>query len=316
VLNYGSNLSKIGKLLQALERQKKHVDYYALDLDLNELERSFAEVNIQDFSYVVFHGLHGTYDDAQRWLKKSGQKCRTRYFLSLGSSLGQCSPEGVVKFLRGFAMLLKQSDVLVLGLDGNQDGEKVYRAFNDKAGVTHRFYRNGLDYANRVIGHEAFHQSDWDLLTEYDQDAECHKAYFSPKKDVLIDGAVFRKGERVLLETAYVFPSAKKQRLWTAVGVVPTATFTSSSGTFCKYSCILAQVSKHRPSTMKISVFRPILPFLAKNGMQLIPVQAFTFSPPQVGSTACMQARWILPHNRSLNRIAGSHDASSRIREI
>ena len=237
LLELGSgNFGKINMLLQALERQKKSVAYYALDLDRNELERSFAQVRPKDFSHVTVHGLHGTYDDAQRWLRECSDQYTARYIAMLGSSLGQASPAGAADFLRSFALLLKPRGAIIIGLDGTTDGDKIYKAFNDRKGVTHRFYRNALDNANVVLGYEAFKQAAWDLITEYDRIEGCHKTYFAPKEDVVVDGALFPKGERVLLETAYVFPPKMKRGLFAAAGVVSTRSFTSSNGTFCKYS--------------------------------------------------------------------------------
>jgi L-histidine Nalpha-methyltransferase / hercynylcysteine S-oxide synthase len=42
--DHNSNLRKVNILLQALERQKKNIDYYAVDLSLPELHRTFAEI--------------------------------------------------------------------------------------------------------------------------------------------------------------------------------------------------------------------------------------------------------------------------------
>lgn len=39
-----SNLRKVNILLQAIERQGKSIEYYAVDLSLPELERTFAEI--------------------------------------------------------------------------------------------------------------------------------------------------------------------------------------------------------------------------------------------------------------------------------
>jgi hypothetical protein len=39
-----SNLRKVNILLQAIERLGKEVDYYAVDLSLPELQRTFGEI--------------------------------------------------------------------------------------------------------------------------------------------------------------------------------------------------------------------------------------------------------------------------------
>ena len=62
-------MKKIKILLDALEKAEKNVDYYALDLDLKELERTLAAVPLDMYQHVRCSGLHGTYDDGVEWLK-------------------------------------------------------------------------------------------------------------------------------------------------------------------------------------------------------------------------------------------------------
>lgn len=64
----------------------KDIDYYALDLSLNELRRTLADV--PPFRNVRCHGLYGTYDDGLAWLKSSGIASRPKCIMSLGSSIG------------------------------------------------------------------------------------------------------------------------------------------------------------------------------------------------------------------------------------
>jgi L-histidine Nalpha-methyltransferase / hercynylcysteine S-oxide synthase len=76
-------------LLQALDAARKDVDYYALDLSLKELQRTFEQ--LPEFAHVKCHGLHGTYDDGLDWLKLPENHSRPKCVMSLGSSIGQSS---------------------------------------------------------------------------------------------------------------------------------------------------------------------------------------------------------------------------------
>lgn len=143
-LNSYRNLRKIEILLKEFERTGKHVDYYALDLSLSELQRTFAEVSLDDYTHVDFHGLHGTYDDALGWLSNPDNRQRPTVVMSMGSSIGNFSRPGAAEFLSGFAKLLGPSDLMIIGLDACTDPDKVYRAYNDSKGITQRFYENGL----------------------------------------------------------------------------------------------------------------------------------------------------------------------------
>lgn len=74
-------------LLQALEDAAKNIDYYALDLSQQELERTLAQ--LPSYKHVRAHGLLGTYDDGQAWLKNPAIASRQKCIMSLGSSVGE-----------------------------------------------------------------------------------------------------------------------------------------------------------------------------------------------------------------------------------
>ena len=82
-----SNLRKIKILLDALERSRKTVSYFALDLMYTELERTLALVPEGTFNYVKCAGLWGTYDDGLAWLKQGENANRPKAILSMGGCL-------------------------------------------------------------------------------------------------------------------------------------------------------------------------------------------------------------------------------------
>lgn len=82
------NLRKVNLLLQAFEDAGKSIDYYALDLSKQELERTLAQ--LPAYQHVRAHGLFGTYDDGREWLKDPSNISRRKCIMSLGSSIGEC----------------------------------------------------------------------------------------------------------------------------------------------------------------------------------------------------------------------------------
>lgn len=52
-------------LLDALERAKKDVSYYALDVSYEELHRTLPMISPGRFRHVRLFGLLGTYDDGK-----------------------------------------------------------------------------------------------------------------------------------------------------------------------------------------------------------------------------------------------------------
>ena len=127
-----SNLRKIKILLDELEKAGKRVDYYALDLMESELQRTLADV--PNYKHVRCFGLLGTYDDGFDWLKRPEIKDTPKLVLSLGSSIGNFNRSDAAEFVRAIASTLEPHDRLLIALDGCQDGEKVYHAYNDREG--------------------------------------------------------------------------------------------------------------------------------------------------------------------------------------
>lgn len=222
-------------MLKECERVKKHVDYFALDLSLSELQRTFSEVSTEEYEYVGLHGLHGTYDDALAWLRKAENRTRPTVILSMGSSLGNFSRSEAAEFLGGFAKLMAPSDMMVMGLDGCKDPQKVYRAYNDTEGVTHQFYTNGLAHANEVLGYEAFKPSQWEIVTRFDEVDGRHQAFYSPTQDVIINGVRLPKGEKLVFEEATKYSPEERDQLWRDAGLIQSTELANSSDDYRKY---------------------------------------------------------------------------------
>ncbi|KAI9848057.1 MAG: hypothetical protein M1837_001159 [Sclerophora amabilis] len=214
------NLRKVNILLQAFERIGKAIDYYALDLSLPELHRTLAELPTADLKSVKCFGLHGTYDDGLEWLQRPELLSRPKCILSLGSSLGNFTRPDAASFLAGFRRTLQPGDCMLFGLDGCKDKDKVFRAYNDREGVTHEFYRNGLRYANQVLEESLFNIDDWRIIGEYDEEAGRHQAFYAPKKDVHIGDVILQAGERVRIEESYKYSKPETDRLWRLAGLM------------------------------------------------------------------------------------------------
>ncbi|KAF9889559.1 hypothetical protein FE257_007269 [Aspergillus nanangensis] len=230
LLELGSgNLRKIKILLEELERAGKRVDYYALDLSLPELQRTFSEVFVDEYEHVGFHGLHGTYDDALVWLKNPHNRERPTVILTLGSSIGNFDRAAASSFLAQYSDLLGPSDRIVVGLDGCKDPDRVHRAYNDSQGITRRFYENGLRNANSILGYEAFKSNEWEVVTGYNKVEGRHQASYSPTQDVVINGVVLRKGEQFIFEEAYKYGPDERDNLWRDANLIHCAEFGHNS---------------------------------------------------------------------------------------
>ncbi|KAL9022796.1 MAG: hypothetical protein Q9185_000059 [Variospora sp. 1 TL-2023] len=229
ILELGSgNLRKVEILLNALELASKSVDYYALDLSESELQRTLSAVP-KRYRHVRCHGLLGTYDDGLSWLRRAENAQRPKWILSLGSSIGNFGRHEAAAFLQGFANTLQSKDSMLVGLDACQDKEKVHRAYNDEGGKTHEFVLNGLLHANRLLDKDIFKLKDWKVIGEYDEASGRHQAFYSPVRDLVIDGAYTEVGERIRVEESYKYSSVQSDELWDQAGVVQQTCFSNSS---------------------------------------------------------------------------------------
>ena len=220
--------------MEALDRANKATDYYALDMSLPELQRSLTEVPPSTFTHVRCHGLFGTYDDGLEWLKQGKDPERPKCIVSLGSSVGIFERADAQSFLRNFAEVLKPSDVLIVGVDGCLDRDKVLTAYNDGKGVTEQFYRNGLRNANKLLGQDVFKENDWDIIGVFNADEGRHEAFISPRTDIVAGGFSFNRGERISLENAHKYSDPQQQQLWHGAGLRLDASFVERTGTYCK----------------------------------------------------------------------------------
>lgn len=207
-------------LLKAFENAGKQVDYYALDLSLPELERTFSEVSTNQYAHVSFHALHGTYDDGIAWLNEAQNQGKPVCVMTLGSSLGNFSRDDAAAFLARIATVLLPGDSILVGLDACQNPDRVFRAYNDSKGITEKFYRNGLEHANKLLGKQVFAQNDWKIEGRYNEELGRHEASYVSLKDISAGKLAFREGHKLYLESAYKYTSKQSESLWRSAGLV------------------------------------------------------------------------------------------------
>ena len=227
-----SNLRKVNILLQALDRLGNDVEYYAVDLSLPELKRTFSEIPTEGYKHVKCFGLHGTYDHALEWLKSSHISAKPKTILWLGSSVGNFKRDEVPPFLVGFRDALQPGNTMLIGIDSCKDPNRVFHAYNDRENVTRQFTLNGLKHANHIMKKDVFNLDDWEAIGEYDVDAGCHHAFVAPLKDVVIDGIPIPKGERIRIEESYKYSQEEIRKLWQVAQLTENTVYTNSRGDY------------------------------------------------------------------------------------
>ncbi|CAO3589920.1 unnamed protein product [Absidia cylindrospora] len=168
-----------------MEKKKKRVTYYALDLDQHELEKSLSSLGGQ-FNYVQLVGLLGTYEQGIPWLSQQYTSRGTpKVVLWLGSSIGNQSRQESAIFLRRLQRTcLQPGDLCVIGFDRRNDPTVISKAYDDSQGVTRRFIMNGLDHVNVILGQTLFHQDDFDYDSRYQSHYGRHVAHYRAKRNL------------------------------------------------------------------------------------------------------------------------------------
>lgn len=143
----------------------------------------------------------------------------------MGSSVGNLDRGEAADFLKGFSDVLQGQDSMLIGIDACQESEKVYHAYNDKRGITHEFILNGLMHANKLMGKEVFRKEDYKVVGEYDEVAGRHQAFYSPVRDVVVEGTLIKAGEKIRVEESYKYSLLQSNELWQRAGLMVQARF-------------------------------------------------------------------------------------------
>ena len=202
-------------------------------MSLPELHRTFSLLDTHAYKHVIFRGLHGTYDDGLAWLNNDvGEARQPCCVMSLGSSIGNFTPDEAANFLADFARVLTPADYLLVGLDACQDPDRVFKAYNDSKKVTEHFYRNGLESANRLLGSQVFDQKDWRTEGIYDERHHKHYASYVPLKDVRHKEFSISVGEKIQFEHSYKYSKSESDQLWHSAGLVHQMAYANHTGDY------------------------------------------------------------------------------------
>lgn len=143
----------------------------------------------------------------------------------MGASIGNFNRMEAANFLKEYARILQPNDVMLIGLDACQNEEKVFQAYNDRDGITHKFIRNGLLHANKLLGKEVFRKHDWKIVGEYNCTLQCHQAFYMATRDVLVEDVKIRAGEKIRVEESHKYSAAQSRELWEVAGLKPEDSF-------------------------------------------------------------------------------------------
>jgi L-histidine N-alpha-methyltransferase len=157
-------------------------------------------------------------------------------FAFLGSTIGNFDGPGAVALLRRVRAHMRAGDHLLLGTDLRKDPAVLNAAYNDRAGITAEFNRNGLRVLNAELGAD-FDVDRFEHRAFYDE-AECRiEMHLDAKgtQTVTIPGLaplVFRDGESIRTELSHKYDRAAVDALASAARMRVSGWFTDEGGRF------------------------------------------------------------------------------------
>ncbi|KAF9977950.1 hypothetical protein BGZ73_004390 [Actinomortierella ambigua] len=230
------SLRKTVLLLNALEKKRKNIRYYALDLMFDELTKSLKSLG--RFNNVTTAGLWGTYDEGLQFLD-SFSNDTPKTILWLGSSVGNLHREEAFEFLTSYHGMLNVGDTFLIGIDRRNNPKDITVAYNDPKGVTNEFIMNGLDHINVILGQPFIDRANFDYFARYNEVDGRHEAYYRvrhahqlthlcPKtgNKTVIDLA---EGELINVEYSYKWSLEESAKLFDETGFTRIGQFTSTS---------------------------------------------------------------------------------------
>ena len=153
-------------LLDALSAAGTLERFVPLDVS-DDILRLSAEAIADRYPTISVHGIVG---DFERDLAATPPG-ESRVIAFLGSTIGNLYPERRAELLRAIAAAMAPGDFFLLGVDLVKDPAVIARAYNDSAGVTEQFVRNGLTHANRELKAD-FVQERFDFDAHWDAERE------------------------------------------------------------------------------------------------------------------------------------------------
>ena len=227
------DVRKIIPLLDALEQLHISVRYFALDLSRPVLVESVGRLRPM-YKYVRCFALWGTFDDGLEWAKSvPGPK----WYMSLGSMFGNDRFEPAVARLTAWRNIMTPQDRMLLGLDGCQDLETIWKSYHDSDGIFHAFIRNGLVHSNVILGVNWYRHEDWDVDGKIFENPLMHRFVYTARREINCEelGIKFRKGEQIGCYEGFKYTSEQVQKQFDHAKLQKLQHWLSPSGRIRKF---------------------------------------------------------------------------------
>jgi len=228
IIELGSgDCSKISILFDKVPEQKiGNIKYIPVDVSESAILQS-AEILSSRYEGLKIHGLLADFLKHLDLLPGA----TPRLICFFGSTLGNLSRNQATDFLWNLKNIMGPGDRLLLGLDRVKDPEILYKAYNDKQGITAQFNRNILNVVNDVSGTN-FKTSDFEHLAFYNEKENRIEMHLKALNNMRItskhfpDDIFIVKGETIHTENSHKFLPEQIEQLALSSGLKFQASFT------------------------------------------------------------------------------------------
>ena len=217
IIELGSgNSRKTRRLFDACAYLDHHCSYAPFDVCESMLQQAASKLG-QDYGWLEISPLVGDYLAGLENLPRAEA---ANFFIFLGSTIGNFSPNEAEDFLQDLRNCMKKRDFLLIGADRIKDIGILNAAYNDAQGLTAEFNLNLLNVINRELGsnfdikkfrHQAnfnseLNQIEMRLITLEEQDV---------RFDLLNRTTKLENGESILTEISRKFEAYEIENMLT-----------------------------------------------------------------------------------------------------
>jgi L-histidine N-alpha-methyltransferase len=233
LIELGSGSSeKTRLLLNALRRAGTLRRFVPFDVSEAFLRRA-AEAVAGEYPGLRVHAVVGDFERHLGCLPRGGR----RLVAFLGGTIGNLKPAGRARFYAELSAGLEPGEGLLLGTDLLKCRERLFAAYNDRAGVTAAFNRNVLGVLNRELEAD-FEPEAFEHLAPFDEEnGWVEMRLISTRPQAVRLAALerhvnFAEGEVLRTEVSCKFrPEQVEAELW-AAGLRRVECWTDAAGDF------------------------------------------------------------------------------------
>jgi L-histidine N-alpha-methyltransferase len=213
-------------LLQEQVKQRAGGTFAPIDISLASLRIARDKVKT-NFPGLMFHGLHGKYEDGIAAIEPS----LPTLFVFLGSTVGNFDSSPFAAFFQHLSESMGLDDYFLLGVDRVKDSTVLGKAYDDAQGLTAEFILNVFQIVNRILGsnfdrrkmrYHSGYNSERQQIEMYAVSTE-RQTIALPRHETFF---VWEKDERILVEISRKFDPDRLQEQLRCFRLNPIAHFT------------------------------------------------------------------------------------------